>query len=70
MKWILISWVCSAIAMGCKDPTESTLKYNTFQECIAAGYLQGIQMNNKLPGEFINRNRIYMAFSCKAYHET
>jgi hypothetical protein len=70
MKWLLISWVCSAIAMGCKDPLQSTIQYNTYQECIGAGYTQGLKYNNNLPKDFVNQHLVYMKFTCKEVNET
>ena len=70
MKWLLISWICSGIAMGCKDPVQHPQTYDTYQECLAAGYLKGIEYNNLLPSNFINQNQIYMKFSCRKVNET
>jgi len=58
MKWLLISWICSGIAMGCKDPIKYAQTYNTYQE-----------YNNLLPSNFINQNQIYMKFACRKVNE-
>ncbi len=42
MKYLLILWVCSSINASCIVPPITTPEvYNSHNECISAGYVQG-----------------------------
>ena len=55
--------------MNCQTPVENTIKYNSWLECANAGYLNAIQINNKLGSKFVNMNKVIINFSCKPINE-
>jgi hypothetical protein len=67
MKYFLILWVCSAIQGSClSPPITKPLPYNTYYECIEAGYIDGMQMVKAMGKEIVEKNRFFVAFHCQA----
>ena len=69
MKFILTLKICSALFMNCQAPLEHTIKFNSWMECANAGYLNSVQINNKLGSQFVNTNKVIINFSCKTNNE-
>ena len=69
MKFILTLKICSALFMNCQAPIENTIKFNSWMECANAGYLNAVQINNKLGSKFVNMNKVIINFSCKPVNE-
>ena len=66
MKYFLILWVCSAINGSCMlPPLQSSQLFNSHYECVAAGYLEGLQMVQAMGREIIEEQRLFVAFNCK-----
>ena len=65
MKYILIIKICSALFMNCQAPFQHPQEYNSWLECAYAGYLNAVEINNKLGSNFVNTNKVIINFSCK-----
>ena len=66
MKYFLILWVCSAINGSCIVPPISTPEtYNSHNECVSAGYAQGYNVFTAIDSIVAEKQRLFVAFSCK-----
>ena len=65
MKFILTIKICSALFMNCQAPFQHPQEYNSWLECANAGYLNAVEINNKLGSNFVNTNKVIINFSCK-----
>ena len=59
MKFILVIKICSALFMNCQAPFQHPQEYNSWLECANAGYLNAVEINNKLGSNFVNTNIPY-----------
>ena len=65
MKYFLILWVCSSINQSCMTPPiQYTLPFNSHYECVNAGYLNGLEMVQKMGKREVEKNRLFVAFNC------
>ena len=65
MKYFLILWVCSSINQTCMTPPiQYTLPFNSHYECTSAGYLNGLEMVQKMGQIEGEKNRLFVAFNC------
>ena len=66
MMYFLFLWVCSSINGACiVPPIQHIQPFNSHYECVSAGYLNGLQMVQKIGEEEIEKNRLFVAFNCK-----
>ena len=67
MKHFLLLWVCSAINGSClMPPIQKSQLFNSHYECVNAGYIEGLQMVQAMGRIEIEKNRLFVAFNCKA----
>ena len=71
MKYVLILYMCSMISNQCPSSTISGYQFNTYFDCVNAGYGVAQQTYNNLKEledwdkEHINKNKIVIRFECK-----
>ena len=66
MKYFLILWVCSAINASCIVPPITTPEiYNSHNECVSAGYVQGFNVFKSIDPKVSEEQRLFVAFNCK-----
>ena len=66
MKYFLILWVCSAINASCLVPPITTPEtYNSHNECVSAGYAQGLNVFKALDPIVSEQQRLFVAFNCQ-----
>ena len=64
MKLSLILILCSAIQATCMPPMHTGLQYNSWNDCMVAGYEQSIEFLQSSEPDNINENQIYVKFVC------
>ena len=66
MKYLLILWVCSAINASCIVPPISTPgAYNSHNECVSAGYAEGVNLFKSIDSKVAEEQRLFVAFNCQ-----
>ena len=71
MKYVLILYMCSMISNQCPSSTISGYQFNTYFDCVNAGYGVSQQTYNNLKEledwdkQYINENKIVIRFECK-----
>ena len=71
MKYVLILYMCSMISNQCPSSTISGYQFNTYFDCVNAGYGVAQQTYNNLKEledwdkQYINENKIVIRFECK-----
>ncbi len=71
MKYVLILYMCSMVSNQCPSSTISGYQFNTYFDCVNAGYGVAQQTYNNLKEledwdkEHINKNKIVIRFECK-----
>ena len=67
MKYFLLLWVCSAFNASCIVPPITTPEtYNSHNECVSAGYAQGLNVFKSMDQNISEKQRLFVAFHCKA----
>jgi hypothetical protein len=66
MKIVLAMIVCSALYQDCLPPQQIPGTYNTFYECMIAGYEEGKKKIKEIGREEINKYRTIVKFVCYA----
>ena len=64
MKLSLILILCSAMQSTCMPPMHTGLQYNTWNDCMIAGYEQSLEFFKTSGADQINKNQLYMKFVC------
>ena len=66
MKYFLILWVCSAINASCiMPPITLPDTFDSHNECVAAGYKQGLNVFKTIDQKITEEQRLFVAFNCK-----
>jgi len=66
MKYFLILWVCSSFNASCIVPPITTPEtYDSHNECISAGYAQGLNVFKSIDQKIAEEQRLFVAFNCK-----
>ena len=71
MKYVLILYMCSMISNQCPSSTISGYQFNTYFDCVNAGYGVAQQTYNNLKEledwdkQYINENKIVIRVECK-----
>ena len=55
--------MCSAVANQCLEP-HKLKTYDSFYECMVAGYTESLNKTEEIGLEEINNNKIYIKFVC------
>jgi hypothetical protein len=64
MKLSLILILCSAMQSTCMPPMHTGLQYNTWNDCMIAGYDQSLEFFKTSGADQINEHQLYMTFVC------
>ena len=66
MKYFLILWVCSAINASCiMPPITLPDTFDSHNECVAAGYKQGLNVFKTIDQKITEEQRLFVVFNCK-----
>ena len=66
MKIILTMIVCSAIGGKCLEPMQRMGRYDTWADCMRAGYADSLLIMQQLGDATINSTQTYVKFVCSA----
>jgi hypothetical protein len=64
MKIILTMIVCSAMYNSCLEPMERPTKYDTWAQCMRAGYEDSLEIMRQLGDAQLNSYQTYIKFVC------
>jgi|TARA_R100000501_G_C2538101_1_gene58100 uncharacterized membrane protein len=64
MKIVLAIIVCSALYQECLPPQEIPKKYNSFYDCMIAGYEEGKKKIIEIGKEEMNKHKTIVKFIC------
>ena len=70
MKFMLILKVCSVVHLNCLPPIQDNFLFNSWSECVSAGYLRSIETNNNIGSIMVNKNKIVVKFECVEVKES
>lgn len=68
MKIILVMIFCSAMYDSCQDPV-SVSQHNSWYDCMNAGYQEAIDKTKQIGRQTVNKELIYIKFTCKELRE-
>tara|TARA_R100000781_G_C4003137_1_gene101041 strand:- start:319 stop:534 length:216 start_codon:yes stop_codon:yes gene_type:complete len=63
MKVALFMILCSSVAGNCLEPIKIN-SYNTFYDCMGAGYLESYNKNKQIGPDDVNQYKMYIKFIC------
>ena len=63
MKVVLYMILCSGVAGNCLEPIKIN-SYDTFYDCMSAGYEESFKKNKEVGPEQINKYQMYIKFVC------
>lgn len=69
MKIALVMLMCSAIEGVCMPPHMMPTTYNTYYDCLQAGYEEAVKKQKEIGREETNKHNIFIRFSCKPINE-
>ena len=55
--------LCSSVAGNCLEPIKIN-SYNTFYDCMGAGYLESYNKNKQIGPDDVNQYKMYIKFIC------
>ena len=64
MKIILTMIVCSALGGKCLEPMQRINKYDTWADCMRAGYKDSLEIMQQLGDAQLNSYQTYIKFVC------
>ena len=64
MKIILTMIVCSAIGGKCLEPMQRLDRFNTWADCMRAGYKDSLEIMQQLGDATLNSTQTYVKFVC------
>ena len=64
MKIILTMIVCSAIGGKCLEPMQRMGRYDTWADCMRAGYADSLLIMRNLGDATVNSTQTYVKFVC------
>ena len=70
MKVLLIMIICSAVQGDCLPPHQMPTAYNSYYDCLQAGYKEAIKKQTEIGKTDTNKHQIYIRFTCKSSYET
>tara|TARA_R110000744_G_scaffold25653_1_gene63575 strand:+ start:704 stop:907 length:204 start_codon:yes stop_codon:yes gene_type:complete len=67
---MLILKVCSALHMDCLPSMNDSFVFNSWSECVSAGYLRSIKIINNIDSSVVNENKMIVNFQCVQTEES
>jgi hypothetical protein len=64
MKIVLVMIFCSAMYDSCQDPV-SVSQHNSWYDCMNTGYQEALDKTKQIGRQTVNKELIYIKFSCK-----
>ena len=64
MKIVLVMIFCSAMQDMCQDPV-SVSQHNSWYDCMNTGYQEALDKTKELGKQTVNKELIYIKFTCK-----
>ena len=68
MKFLLVIKICSALHGDCL-PEQNGTTHDSWFNCAASGTNETTQLMELIGEDLINRNKIYITFSCRPQNE-
>ena len=65
MKILLSLIICSALAGECQTPFKHQNLFEDWSSCMYQGYNDSLQLLDVMGKEYINKNMVFIKFSCK-----
>ena len=65
IKFILIIQLCSVVHMDCMKEFQSNIVFDSYYECMHAGYAHSIDSLNNMGQQFVDRSKVVIKFSCQ-----
>ena len=64
MKILLTLFICSYVQGACLQPYEWPEQYNSMYDCMQAGYKHSQNKMKEIGRVEVNKNQIYIRFTC------
>ena len=64
MKVALTIIMCSLLKVECLPPYTFSTTYNNFYDCMNAGYQKSLEKTQEIGRIIINKELVYLKFSC------
>ena len=68
MKIVLVMIFCSAMHDMCQDPVPVS-QHNSWYDCMNAGYQEALNKTKQIGRQTVNKELIYIKFTCKELRE-
>ena len=68
MKIVLTMIFCSAMHNMCQDPV-SISQHNSWYDCMNTGYQEALDKTKQIGRQTVNKELIYIKFTCKELKE-
>ena len=68
MKFLLVIKICSAIHGDCL-PEQKVNVYDSWYDCERYGVYETLELMDLIGEDLINRNKIFISFSCRPQNE-
>ena len=68
MKIVLVMIFCSAMYDSCQGPV-SVSQHNSWYDCMNAGYQEALDKTKQIGRQTVNKELIYIKFTCKELRE-
>jgi len=66
MKIIILSVIiCSALYNECQQPYDKNIEFTTWADCMREGTNDTLTLYNVMGDKYINKNKIFIKFSCR-----
>ena len=70
MKVLLIMILCSVTQNECMPPYQMPTTYESYYDCLQAGYQEAILKQTEIGREDTNKHKIFVRFTCRGAYET
>ena len=70
MKVLLIMIMCSAVQNECLPPHQMPTFYDSYYDCLQAGYQEATKKQTEIGKADTNEHKIFIRFTCKSSYET
>jgi len=64
MKILLTLFICSYVQGACLQPYEWPIQYDSMYDCMQAGYKHSQNKMTEIGRVEVNKNQIYIRFTC------
>jgi len=64
MKYVLVLKICSLVHLNCLPDINDSFIFNSWSECVSAGYLRSIKTMSTIDSSIIDANKMFVNFKC------